>query len=311
MASRRDELNAYTFAKRRLVAQFVQPNSTGSEESAPARCAGAARDHRGRRGARRVRRLGDVPPGRPEELGRARRERHHRQQVDDALRRPADQRDEAAPPGPQHGLRETPPQPRQGDGHQGRRVRARQREDPARRHPRHPVRARPPPRRQGGRRGQALGRVRAPRRRRPRHPEGGVRPRRPGEGQDRGRGRLGGGDLLYVEGPAPDRTRYVVDAGGTAYPVEKNELLLRQLVGQGRTPQRVSAGWLDTLHKGDEITFPTVDGEPSSPPASPGWTPASTRSAWSSPPPTAPGSSSTSSCGAGSPPSPTSPPNCC
>lgn len=35
MASRRDELNAYTFAKRRLIAQFVRPNSTGSEEGAP------------------------------------------------------------------------------------------------------------------------------------------------------------------------------------------------------------------------------------------------------------------------------------
>ncbi|WP_461715732.1 type VII secretion protein EccB, partial [Streptomyces sp. DSM 41036] len=35
MASRRDELNAYTFAKRRLIAQFLQPNPTGSEEGAP------------------------------------------------------------------------------------------------------------------------------------------------------------------------------------------------------------------------------------------------------------------------------------
>lgn len=35
MASRRDELNAYTFAKRRLVAQFLQPHPSGSEEGAP------------------------------------------------------------------------------------------------------------------------------------------------------------------------------------------------------------------------------------------------------------------------------------
>ncbi|CAM5531068.1 type VII secretion protein EccB [Streptomyces spiroverticillatus] len=35
MASRRDELNAYVFAKRRLVAQFLHPTSTGSEEGAP------------------------------------------------------------------------------------------------------------------------------------------------------------------------------------------------------------------------------------------------------------------------------------
>ena len=35
MASRRDELNAYTFAKKRLVAQFLQPSPTGTEEGAP------------------------------------------------------------------------------------------------------------------------------------------------------------------------------------------------------------------------------------------------------------------------------------
>ncbi|WP_284575349.1 type VII secretion protein EccB [Streptomyces sp. 2P-4] len=35
MASRRDELNAYTFAKRRTVAAFLQPSATGSEECAP------------------------------------------------------------------------------------------------------------------------------------------------------------------------------------------------------------------------------------------------------------------------------------
>ncbi len=35
MASRRDELNAYTFAKRRTVAAFLQPSATGTEEGAP------------------------------------------------------------------------------------------------------------------------------------------------------------------------------------------------------------------------------------------------------------------------------------
>ncbi|MEV7615285.1 type VII secretion protein EccB [Streptomyces sp. NPDC089799] len=35
MASRRDELNAYTFAKRRSVAAFLQPSATGTEEGAP------------------------------------------------------------------------------------------------------------------------------------------------------------------------------------------------------------------------------------------------------------------------------------
>ncbi|MFF8833542.1 type VII secretion protein EccB [Streptomyces sp. NPDC015131] len=78
-----------------------------------------------------------------------------------------------------------------------------------------------------------------------------------------GDNRLRGGELLYVEGP--DSTRYIVDAGGTAYPVDKDELLLRQLVGQGRAPQRVSEPWLATLHRGDTIAFPALPdtaGEP-------------------------------------------------
>ncbi|MGW0734185.1 type VII secretion protein EccB [Streptomyces sp. NPDC002851] len=72
--------------------------------------------------------------------------------------------------------------------------------------------------------------------------------------------RLTGGELLYVQGP--DRTRYVVDAKGTAYPMQNNEGLLRQVVGSDRTPQRVSTGWLDTLHRGDAITFPRITGTP-------------------------------------------------
>lgn len=67
---------------------------------------------------------------------------------------------------------------------------------------------------------------------------------------------------MYVEGPGPDRTRYIADATGTAYAVEKDELLLRTLVGQDRDPQRVSADWLETLHKGDEVTFPAIEGTP-------------------------------------------------
>lgn len=72
--------------------------------------------------------------------------------------------------------------------------------------------------------------------------------------------RLHGGELMYVEGP--DRTRYVVDAKGMAYSVKNDELLLRQVVGEGRTPQRVSAGWLATLHKGDTIAFPKIPDTP-------------------------------------------------
>ncbi|MEU3982286.1 type VII secretion protein EccB [Streptomyces sp. NPDC026672] len=76
-----------------------------------------------------------------------------------------------------------------------------------------------------------------------------------------GKGRLRGGQLLYVEGP--DGSRSVVDAGGTAYPVDKDdELLLRAVVGSGREPQRVSREWLATLHRGDPVTFPRVEGQP-------------------------------------------------
>ncbi|AXG80607.1 type VII secretion protein EccB [Streptomyces paludis] len=89
-----------------------------------------------------------------------------------------------------------------------------------------------------------------------------------------GANRLRGGELMYVEGPAPDRTRYVVDAGGKAYEVARDELLLRQLVGQDRKPQRVSAAWLDTLHRGDAIAFPKIDGVPGADAEVPGDLPA-------------------------------------
>ncbi|MFH8796684.1 type VII secretion protein EccB [Streptomyces sp. NPDC017941] len=81
--------------------------------------------------------------------------------------------------------------------------------------------------------------------------------------QDRteGPGRLRGGELLYVVGP--DKSRYVVDARGRAYRISaENELLLRTVVGSDREPQRVSREWLATLHRGDRIVFPEVDGVP-------------------------------------------------
>ncbi|MFF2999380.1 type VII secretion protein EccB [Streptomyces sp. NPDC057950] len=74
-----------------------------------------------------------------------------------------------------------------------------------------------------------------------------------------GRQKLHGGDLLYVV--APDKTRYVVDAHGTSYKVDSDdEFLLRTLVGSGREPQRVSKEWLETLHQGDRVSFPEVTG---------------------------------------------------
>ncbi|MHC5904709.1 type VII secretion protein EccB [Streptomyces sp. S6] len=71
-------------------------------------------------------------------------------------------------------------------------------------------------------------------------------------------GRLTGGQLLYVQA---EGQAYVVDASGRAYPIDKsNELLLRAVVGSGRQPQKVSKEWLATLHTGNGISFPEVEG---------------------------------------------------
>ncbi|GHH88037.1 type VII secretion protein EccB [Streptomyces sulfonofaciens] len=72
--------------------------------------------------------------------------------------------------------------------------------------------------------------------------------------------RLHGGELLYVQGPAPDRTRYVVDPSGTAYPLDDNQNLLGAVVSGARRPQQVSKEWLNTLHPGDRIVFPEISG---------------------------------------------------
>ncbi|MFE9403969.1 type VII secretion protein EccB [Streptomyces sp. NPDC006530] len=84
--------------------------------------------------------------------------------------------------------------------------------------------------------------------------------------------RLTGGELMYVVG-AEDRTRYVVDARGTKYPVGSDELLLRALVGAGREPERVSKEWLDTLRSGDPVAFPSVEGAVGAPAEVPGTLP--------------------------------------
>ncbi|WP_319053520.1 type VII secretion protein EccB [Streptomyces europaeiscabiei] len=78
-----------------------------------------------------------------------------------------------------------------------------------------------------------------------------------------GANRLSGGDLMYVVGP-DEKSRYVVDARGTAYQLADpaDTELLKALDTQGRDPQRVSREWLDTLHKGDPISIPEIDGTP-------------------------------------------------
>ncbi|MFB7089982.1 type VII secretion protein EccB [Streptomyces sp. NPDC056296] len=78
-----------------------------------------------------------------------------------------------------------------------------------------------------------------------------------------GKNKLSGGDLMYVVGP-DNTSQYVVDSRGHAYPLADpaDKELLKALDTQGRTPQRVSQEWLDTLHKGDPIDIPEIDGTP-------------------------------------------------
>lgn len=88
-----------------------------------------------------------------------------------------------------------------------------------------------------------------------------------------GERRLRGGQVLYVES-VRTKARYIVDAAGTRYLVggdqwrrhappataDDNDLLLKAVVGD-RRPQRVTDDWLATLHEGDPVTFPEVPGD--------------------------------------------------
>ncbi|MEV3957218.1 type VII secretion protein EccB [Streptomyces albogriseolus] len=70
-------------------------------------------------------------------------------------------------------------------------------------------------------------------------------------------GRLSGGDALYVKTRAGER--HLVDARGTAYAVTggKSDPLTIALVGS-REPQLVTEEWLATLHEGDPLRFPEL-----------------------------------------------------
>ncbi|WP_137992981.1 type VII secretion protein EccB [Streptomyces vilmorinianum] len=260
MASRRDELNAYTFAKRRLIAQFVQPNATGSEEGAPRPLRAVAPgaivgvvilaifgawgmfkpvapkdwDKPGENviiASKSTTRYVVLKTGDKTQL-------HPVLNMSSAklLLNPDKGKvinvDESVldsgkiPHGATLGIPYAPDR-LPSDKEAGRAKRWAVCERPG----------------EGGRAIQKAAFVLAERE----------------EKKTDGANRLVGGELLYVEGP--DQTRYVVDAQGRAYPVDKDELLLRQLVGQGRAAQRVSDAWLATLHKGDRISFPTVPGQ--------------------------------------------------
>ncbi len=79
-----------------------------------------------------------------------------------------------------------------------------------------------------------------------------------------GTGRLGPGKVLFVE--SPERDRYLVDSAGTAHKLVSND----QSTGNGRdllsfalfqgSPQMVTDDWLDTLNKGTDISIPDIAG---------------------------------------------------
>ncbi|MFF9572541.1 type VII secretion protein EccB [Streptomyces sp. NPDC014685] len=263
MASRRDELNAYTFAKRRLVAQFLQPNSTGSEEGAPrplrAVVPGAIVGVVILAGFGAWGMFKPVAPPKwdtPYEnviiasksttryvvlKTDGKKQLHPVLNMSSARLLLAPGKDKVIkveeavldngkiPHGATLGIPYAPDRlPDRKEA--GSKKRWAVCEQPG----------------QGGRAIQKAAFVLA------------ERDQRKVEGTNR----LHGGELLYVEGPGPDRTRYIVDAAGKAYEVKKDELLLRTLIDRDRAPQRVSAAWLDTLHKGDAIDFPALPDTP-------------------------------------------------
>lgn len=77
-----------------------------------------------------------------------------------------------------------------------------------------------------------------------------------------GKQKLSGGQVLYVQGQK-DRQRYLVDAKGTKYPISAEEAdkgLTGTLVGIDKQPQSVTDDWLATLHAGSAVAFPPVPG---------------------------------------------------
>ncbi|MFI8190297.1 type VII secretion protein EccB [Streptomyces sp. NPDC085946] len=84
-----------------------------------------------------------------------------------------------------------------------------------------------------------------------------------------GSGRLSGGDALYVRTRGGER--YLVDARGTAYAVTGTETdaLTTALVGRAK-PQLVTEEWIATLHKGAPIRVPRIPGDVGAPAGVPG-----------------------------------------
>ncbi|MEU8528682.1 MULTISPECIES: type VII secretion protein EccB [Streptomyces] len=84
-----------------------------------------------------------------------------------------------------------------------------------------------------------------------------------------GRGRkLAAGEVLYVKGQK-GALRYLVDATGTKYQVRgapaESAHLATVLVGVNREPQSVTDDWLATLHTGSPVDFPVLPGRVGAP----------------------------------------------
>ncbi|MDT3398193.1 type VII secretion protein EccB [Streptomyces sp. B1866] len=87
--------------------------------------------------------------------------------------------------------------------------------------------------------------------------------------------RLHGSQALYVQGPGENGPRYLVDSAGTKYLLRgpgsaqgrqalddpRYNLLLRTVFADGAQPQQVTQDWLDTLNDGSPVEFPVVPGE--------------------------------------------------
>ncbi|MGW8365489.1 type VII secretion protein EccB [Streptomyces wedmorensis] len=85
-----------------------------------------------------------------------------------------------------------------------------------------------------------------------------------------GAGKLKDGEILYVQGQA-GKAKFLVDHTGTKYPVKAGSTgLLTALVGLNKKPQPVTDDWLATLKTGDEIDFPRYEGEAGAPAGIPG-----------------------------------------
>lgn len=78
-------------------------------------------------------------------------------------------------------------------------------------------------------------------------------------------GRLTATQSLYVQSTGPGKERYLIDATGTKYKFPEGGpaagTMTNALVGTGATPQQVTEQWLATLNSGDDLAFPQLPGK--------------------------------------------------